>query len=240
MNSKISKLYANPELAAAISGSKGTLDSFIQNDYYRALLQFKTSVQFGKTILSPEGQIRNAVTNVGFPIMYGWIGGKTSITDSFKKVAGDIYGAGKEFNTPAFLRDIEKLTKLGVLDDNIIAQELSAVLKQLQEGKINSLDGLLLKLSKTKFITNATRTFQGGDNAWRLYGYLWNNSFFVSLKPFTTASTQIERTSSAPLTTLLSMIWLRAVSPRSISKTPSSSVEVRVIVLLPPRKLSIS
>jgi hypothetical protein len=177
MNSKISKLYANPELAAAISGSKGILDSFIQNDYYRALLQFKTSVQFGKTILSPEGQIRNAVTNVGFPIMYGWIGGKTSITDSFKKVAGDIYGAGKEFNTPAFLRDIEKLTKLGVLDDNIIAQELSAVLKQLQEGKINSLDGLLLKLSKTKFITNATRTFQGGDNAWRLYGYLWNNSF---------------------------------------------------------------
>ena len=177
MNSKISKLYANPELAAAISGSKGTLDSFIQNDYYRALLQFKTSVQFGKTILSPEGQIRNAVTNVGFPIMYGWIGGKTSITDSFKKVAGDIYGAGKEFNTPAFLRDIEKLTKLGVLDDNIIAQELSAVLKQLQEGKINNLDGLLLKLSKTKFITNATRTFQGGDNAWRLYSYLWNNSF---------------------------------------------------------------
>jgi hypothetical protein len=177
MNSKISKLYANPELAAAISGSKGTLDSFIQNDYYRALLQFKTSVQFGKTILSPEGQIRNAVTNVGFPIMYGWIGGKTSIIDSFKKVAGDIYGAGKEFNTPAFLRDIEKLTKLGVLDDNIIAQELSAVLKQLQEGKINNLDGLLLKLSKTKFITNATRTFQGGDNAWRLYSYLWNNSF---------------------------------------------------------------
>jgi hypothetical protein len=177
MDSKVSKLYANPELAAAISGSKGILDSFIQNDYYRALLQFKTSVQFGKTILSPEGQIRNAVTNVGFPIQYGWIGGKTSIIDSFKKVSGDVYGAGKEFNTPDFLKDIEKLTKLGVLDDNIIAQELSAVLKQLQEGKINSLDGLLLKLSKTKFITNATKTFQGGDNAWRLYGYLWNNSF---------------------------------------------------------------
>lgn len=177
MESKISKLYANPELAAAISGSKGILDSFIQNDYYRGILQFKTAVQFGKTILSPEGQIRNAVTNVGFPIMYGWIGGKTSIVDSFRKVAGDIYGAGKEFNTPAFLKDIEKLTKLGVLDDNIIAQELSAVLKQIREGKINSFDEFLLKLSKTKFITNATRTFQGGDNAWRLYSYLWNNSF---------------------------------------------------------------
>jgi hypothetical protein len=177
MDSKISKLYANPELAAAISGSKGILDSFIQNDYYRGILQFKTAVQFGKTILSPEGQIRNAVTNVGFPIMYGWIGGKTSIVDSFRKVAGDIYGAGKEFNTPAFLKDIEKLTKLGVLDDNIIAQELSAVLKQIREGKISSFDEFLLKLSKTKFITNATRTFQGGDNAWRLYSYLWNNSF---------------------------------------------------------------
>jgi hypothetical protein len=177
MNSGISKLYANPEIAAAISGSKGTLDSWIQNDWYRGLLQLKTAIQFGKTALSPESQIKNVVTNTGFPIMYGWIGGKTSISDSFKKVVGDMYGAGKEFNTPAFMRDIEKLTKLKILDDNVIVQELSAVLKQLQEGNINSVDQILQKLSKRKLITDATKTYQGGDNAWRLYGYLWNNSF---------------------------------------------------------------
>lgn len=177
MNSSISKLYANPEIAAALSGSKGVLDSWIQNEWYRSLLQFKTAIQFGKTALSPESQIKNVVTNTGFPIMYGWIGGKTSIADSFKKVVGDMYGAGKEFNTPAFMKDIEKLTKLKILDDNVIVQELSAVLKQLQEGNINNIDQLLQKLSKRKLITDATKTYQGGDNAWRLYGYLWNNSF---------------------------------------------------------------
>jgi len=111
MDSEINKLYANSDIALALQGN-GILDSWIKADWYRGLMQLKTGIQFGKTVLSPESQIKNVVTNAGFPIAYGWVGGKTSLTDAVRIITGDIFGAGKEFNTPAFIKNIEKLTQL--------------------------------------------------------------------------------------------------------------------------------
>ena len=178
MDSKINKLYANSDLALALQGN-GPLDNMMKADWYRTLMQIKSGIQFGKTALSPESQLKNVVTNAGFPIAYGWVGGKTSLIDAIKIITGDIYGAGKTFNTPMFIKDIEKLTKLRVLDDNIVVTELLSVIKKLQEGTIRDSDQLFKKLSSLGIVKDATKTYQAGDNIWRLSGYLWNNAYLT-------------------------------------------------------------
>jgi hypothetical protein len=178
MDSEINKLYANSDIALALQGN-GILDSLIKADWYRALMQMKTSIQFGKTVLSPESQIKNVVTNAGFPIAYGWVGGKTSLTDAVRIITGDMFGAGKEFNTPAFIKNIEKLTQLKVLDDNIIASELAAIIKQLQDGTIKYSNEFFRKLANKKIIQTSSKLYQGGDNIWRLLGYEWNNAYLT-------------------------------------------------------------
>lgn len=178
MDSQINKLYANSDIALALQGN-GILDSWIKADWYRGLMQMKTSIQFGKTVLSPESQIKNVVTNAGFPIAYGWVGGKTSLTDAVKIITGDIFGAGKEFNTPAFIKNIEKLTQLKVLDDNIVASELALIIKQLQDGTIKYSNELFKKLADKKIIQTSAKLYQGGDNIWRLLGYEWNNAYLT-------------------------------------------------------------
>ena len=177
MDSKISKLYAPSDIA--LSFKNGYLDSWINADWYRSLMQLKTGIQFGKTVLAPESQIKNFITNAGFPISYGWVGGKTSLTDSIKIIVGDIYGAGKDFNTPFFIKNIEKLVKLKVLDDNIVVSELSAIMKQLQEGGFKNSTSLFKKINNSKLIETSSKFYQGGDNIWRLLGYEWNNTYLT-------------------------------------------------------------
>jgi len=178
MDSEINKLYANSDIALALQGN-GILDSWIKADWYRGLMQLKTGIQFGKTVLSPESQIKNVVLNSGFPIAYGWVGGKTSLTDAIRIITGDIFGAGKEFNTPAFIKNIEKLTQLKVLDDNIVASELALIIKQLQNGTIKYSNELFKKLADKKIIQTSSKLYQGGDNIWRLLGYEWNNAYLT-------------------------------------------------------------
>ena len=67
-------------------------------------MQFKTGVQFGKTGLSFDTQMRNVVSTPMFVIGYGWIGGKGTAEDAFKFIYDDITGAGKTFNTQTFIR----------------------------------------------------------------------------------------------------------------------------------------
>ena len=52
-------LYGASDLVEAITSSKGPLDAWLTNGVYKNLLQLKTGVQYGKTVLSPETQVRN-------------------------------------------------------------------------------------------------------------------------------------------------------------------------------------
>ena len=57
-----------------------------------------------------------------------------------------------------------------MLDENIVASELGAVLIDIKKGSINSMDGLYLKLTNGKFMKGATRIYAGGDNVWKWFG----------------------------------------------------------------------
>jgi hypothetical protein len=175
LKSKISEMYANPAMIQALRGSQGLIDSLLKNRAYRALMQFKTGVQFGKTGLSFDTQMRNVVSTPMFVIGYGWIGGKGTAEDAFKFIYDDITGAGKAFNTQTFIERVRKGIKLGYLDESIEAQEMLAVIKKLNENP-TAIDKFMTGALNTKFMDRATQFYQAGDNVWKEYAYVWNKN----------------------------------------------------------------
>jgi hypothetical protein len=175
LKSKISEMYANPAMIQALRGSQGLIDSLLKNRAYRALMQFKTGVQFGKTGLSFDTQMRNVVSTPMFVIGYGWIGGKGTAEDAFKFIYDDITGAGKAFNTQTFIERVRKGIKLGYLDESIEAQEMLAVIKKLNENP-RAIDKFMTGALNTKFMDRATQFYQAGDNVWKEYAYVWNRN----------------------------------------------------------------
>jgi len=170
LSSRLSKLHASNDIVQAFRGTPGKLDELIQSNAYRAILQLKVATQFGKTVLSPATQVRNVTSASLFPLANGHIGGGASVTEAFRMTLDDIFGAGKVLNEKVLIDKIEDKIRRGVLDENIVASELGAVLKDIKKGSVNSLDGLYLKLTNGKFMKGATRIYAGGDNVWKWFG----------------------------------------------------------------------
>ena len=182
LQSNMSKLYGSNQVMNALRGTPGKLDGFIQSDIYRNLLQLKVATQFGKTVLSPATQVRNVTSASMFPLANGHIGGRASVTEALKMTLDDIFGAGKLINEEAFIKNLEDKIRLGVIDENIVASELKAVLQDIKAGaKVKSMDSLLNKLSNTKMMKTATRIYAGGDNLWKWYGHEYVKSQMKSM-----------------------------------------------------------
>ena len=172
LQSPMSKLFGSKQVTQALRGTPGTLDGWIQNSVYRNILQFKVATQFGKTVLSPATQVRNVTSASMFPLANGHIGGRASVTEALKMTLDDIFGAGKIIDENAFIKNLENKIRLGVIDENIVASELKAVLQDIKAGaKVKSMDSLLNKLANTKMMKTATRIYAGGDNLWKWYGH---------------------------------------------------------------------
>jgi hypothetical protein len=177
----LTRLYGSSELAESIRGSVGFLDKLMQNSIYNLALQGKTLVQFGKTVLSPATQVRNVTSASFFPLANGHLGGKASVSNALKMVMDDIFGAGKVLDEKELIDNISRKIELGVLDENIVASELQAVLKEIRAGTIDNTDTLINKLSNTKFMRDVTRVYAGGDNLWKWYGHEYVKSQLKSV-----------------------------------------------------------
>ena len=172
LQSPMSKLYGSRQISEALAGTPGFLDKAIQSSIYRNILQVKVATQFGKTVLSPATQVRNVTSASMFPLANGHIGGRASVTDALRMTLDDIFGAGKVINEEQFIKNLENKIRLGVIDENIVASELKAVLQDIKAGaKVKSMDSLLNKLANTKMMKTATRIYAGGDNLWKWYGH---------------------------------------------------------------------
>jgi len=182
LKTSMSKLYASADMAKAIKGAPGKLDSLLQSSAYRNMLQFKVATQFGKTVLSPATQVRNVTSASMFPLANGHIGGRSSVTESIKMVMDDIFGAGKIIDETKFIKNLENKIRLGVIDENIVASELKAVLKDIKAGaKVKNMDSLLARLSESRMLKTATRIYAGGDNLWKWYGHEYVKSQMKSM-----------------------------------------------------------
>ena len=182
MSSDIQGLYASLELANALKSSRGPLDKLIESSVYRHLLQFKVLTQMGKTVFSPQTQVRNVYSAGFFPFARGHIGGKSSVSDSFKIVLEDIFPTGRISKEKLF-DFIEKEINLGTMDENIIASELGAIMNDIKGGAINTLDEMFEAFTKKPLIRDATRLYAGGDSLWKIYGRQYVKSQLTDILP---------------------------------------------------------
>jgi hypothetical protein len=179
MKTKLSGLYGPADRVNQILTLKGPLDTLAQMPVYKNFLQAKVATQYGKTVLSPATQTRNFSSASFFVLNRGLLGGRSSVTEAIKMVADDIFAAGKNtFDAEKKLLDsIGEGIKYGALDENIVAAELSAVLRSIRKGAIKDTDQLTSFLEGKGLLKTASRIYAGGDNVWKWYAYNWYKSF---------------------------------------------------------------
>ena len=182
LKSELEELFTSPELREVLTATGAPLDSFAKTAVIRQLLQFKVGVQAGKTLYSPQTQVRNVTSASFFALWNGHIGRNASVADSMRMMIRDIFKAGKgdPISEVEFNKYVEKLVRLGVYDENIVAQELRAVLKNIKEGVIRTDDDLFSALVKRAGTEKVARLYAGGDNLWKGYGYEFFKSDFAS------------------------------------------------------------
>jgi hypothetical protein len=171
LDSGITQLYGSKEVTGMLRGSLGQLDKFMESSIYQGMIAYKAGVQTGKTVLSPATQTRNFGSAAAFVLNNGWIGGKASVSDAIKITLDDIFGAGRTFNEEELIKNITRKSELGVIDENIVASELSAVLADIKSGKIGTFGTIASAADNSKLMKTATRLYSGGDNVWKWYGH---------------------------------------------------------------------
>jgi len=177
MKSDLTKLYANPDYVKMFQGVGGILDDALNLPIYREAMQGKVLIQVGKTLYSPQTQVRNVTSAAFFALMNGHIGGRASVTNAMKIVLDDIFKAGqRNIDEVSFNEYAEKLVRLGVWDENVVASELKAIMDQIKNQTIRTSDQLFDKLIKMAPTDKVARLYAGGDNLWKHFGYEYSKS----------------------------------------------------------------
>ena len=180
MRTDLTKLYTTPEYVNMFKGIGGDLDKLVVIPIYRQIMQGKVGIQIGKTLYSPQTQVRNVTSASFFALANGHIGGRASVVNSMKIVLDDIFKAGKKnIDEVEFNNYVERLVRLGVWDENVVASELKAIMNQLKAGTIQSSDALFDKLIKMAPTDKVARLYAGGDNVWKQYGFEYSRSQLI-------------------------------------------------------------
>ena len=156
-------LYMTPEIANAVKGTEEYLTKMYDIPLYSALMSVKAAGQIGKTVFSPMTQVRNVSTASFFALASGLIGGRVSLTDSFKLMADDIF-PGKYISAADVAKKMEDRIARGVVDQNIEVNEIKTILQKAKDGKFT-----LSALMEAPIVKKAFDLYQGGDNVWKVY-----------------------------------------------------------------------
>jgi len=181
-------MFGTPELIRQLGGYS-IFDSALKYKIYQNILAFKAMVQGGKTLYSPATQMRNFGSASLFAMNVGHIGGSASVPQAFKMVLDDVFGAGPNVDRNKLIKYIERKVELGVIDENVVANELAGILADLKgtrtatgEPIISGFNQMLQKIGNTELSQYVQRTYAGGDNVWKMYGH----EFYMSeLSQFT-------------------------------------------------------
>ena len=177
MDSTLRGKFAAPEYVQGFAGETGRLNGLMQDQYYRFMIGFKSGVQMGKTLYSPQTQVRNVTSAAFFAFMQGHIGHHASVTNAMKMTLDDIFKAGqRNIDETEFQNYVEKLVRLGVWDENVVASELKAVMDAIKKNQINTTDKLMDRLFKMAPTEKVAKLYAGGDNLWKHYGYEYSKS----------------------------------------------------------------
>ena len=173
LKSELEQLWTKPEYVKMFQSTGTPLDVIARIPVLRQGLQFKALVQAGKTLYSPQTQVRNVTSASFFSLWNGHVGHNASVIDAMKMVMKDIFKAGKggAIDEVEFAKYVEKLVRLGVYDENIVAQELRAVMRNIHAGRIRTEEDLMAAILRKLPTEKVARLYAGGDNLWKGYGY---------------------------------------------------------------------
>jgi len=153
-----------PEIANAIRGTTELFNGLYDIPGYAGMMKIKAGAQLGGTVFSPLAQVRNVTGNSFIAMVNGLYGGRTSLSDSFKIVAQDIFRGAKT--------DLKKLNEVfddliarNVTDQNIQMTELKKMLQTANRGEI-SFDTFM----NTPLVKKAVDIYAGADNGWKIFG----------------------------------------------------------------------
>jgi hypothetical protein len=178
MKTELTGLWTSPEYKEMIMGSGGGFHSKVLANFYKNwILRPKAMVQSGKTLYSPQTQVRNVTAGTLFAALAGHIGHNASLGDSIRIVLRDIFKSGRGIDETAFNNHVEKLIKLGVWDENVVASELRAVFNDIKAGTIKTEEEMVEHLLKKTSVTEkVARVYAGGDNLWKSFGFEFDKS----------------------------------------------------------------
>lgn len=172
--------FTTPEIANAIHRTHQGLQKLMDVPLYKSVMAMKSGAQFAKTVLSPMTQIRNVTSASMFATANGLIGGNASLIDAFKFIADDIAKTDDIISLRRMQDIIDDKIARGILDENIVTQELKAVFDKSKKSKFASSEALIDFLTTNRYMKKATELYQGGDNVWKFYA----DEFYQSaLKP---------------------------------------------------------
>ena len=172
--------FTTPEIANAIHRVKQGFTNWMDVPLYKSVMAMKSGAQFAKTVLSPMTQIRNVTSASMFASANGLIGGKASILDAFKIIADDIAKTDDFISLTKMQAIVEDKIARGILDENIMTQELKTVFDKSKKSAFASSEKLIEFLTKNKYMKKATELYQGGDNVWKFYA---DEFYQQALKP---------------------------------------------------------
>jgi len=189
-------MFGTPELIRQLGGYS-IFDSALKYKIYQNILAFKAMVQGGKTLYSPATQMRNFGSASLFAMNVGHIGGSASVPQAFKMVLDDVFGAGPNVDRNKLIKYIERKVELGVIDENVVANELAGILADLKgtrtatgEPIISGFNQFLQRVGNTELSQYVQRTYAGGDNVWKMYGH----EFYMSeLAQFTKSIADVKK-----------------------------------------------
>ena len=180
LKTELSDLWTSPEFVEMFKGTGGQFNRSVLAGFYRNyILRPKALVQAGKTLYSPTTQVRNVTAGSMFALLNGHIGHNASLTDAIRIVMRDIFKAGKNIDNREFNNYIEKLIKVGSIDENVVASELGSIFNKIRAGNIKTEQELTQELLKPASLTEkVARVYAGGDNLWKIYGHEFDKSMF--------------------------------------------------------------
>ncbi|MEL7169885.1 MAG: hypothetical protein AAGN64_11115, partial [Bacteroidota bacterium] len=177
-------LYTTPEIAQAL----GEVESPSASRIPALVLQATAATKYAKTVLSPLTQVRNVVGNLGFAVMQGHLGRGTpkaareAIVATWNELR---QGKGATAKRRAYA---ERLTRLGVIDESVRAGDLAGIFRDA--GLIDRADATRLSTtsSRTKQAVRAsldvaTRLYQSGDAAWKVYAFEMERGRYARVLP---------------------------------------------------------
>ena len=151
LKSELENLYTSPELREVLMATGAPLDSFAKTAVIRQLLQFKVGVQAGKTLYSPQTQVRNVTSASFFALWNGHIGRNASVADSMRMMIRDIFKAV----IPGYHMNKEHWNTV-ILNNSIAEEEIERMIDVsygLVVSNLKKSDRLALELRYGKWIT---------------------------------------------------------------------------------------